>query len=95
MYTLKTSRAIKKISVNEIIYFIFENYYKRIGFSKENVYHSIKRLKTKDLLLLSNKVIEKIPGPCNATELYQSLLRKKNIKVNKAIRSGYLSTKNF
>ena len=33
MDTLKTSRAIKKISVNEIIYFIFENYYKQTGFS--------------------------------------------------------------
>ena len=32
-------------SVNEIKNFIFENYYKQIGFSKENSYYSMKRLK--------------------------------------------------
>ena len=37
-------------SVNEIKNFIFENYYKQIGFSKENSNYSMKRLK-KDLLL--------------------------------------------
>ena len=31
----------KKMSVNETQGFIFENYYKRIGFSKENSYYSI------------------------------------------------------
>ena len=74
------AKALKKISVNEIKEFIFENYYKRIGFSKENSYYSMKRLKKKDLLLLANKLIEKIPGPCNAKEHYQSFIRKKNTK---------------
>ena len=46
--------------------FVFENYYKRIGFYKENSYYSIKRLKKKDLLLLAKKLIEKIPDPHNA-----------------------------
>ena len=32
-------------SVNEMKNFIFENYYKQIGFSKENSYYSMKRLK--------------------------------------------------
>ena len=41
MYTLNIARAIKKMSVNETQGFIFENYYKRIGFSKENSYYSI------------------------------------------------------
>ena len=31
--------------VNEIRDFTFENYYKRIGFSKENSYYSMKHLK--------------------------------------------------
>ena len=44
MYILNTDRAIKKISVNEIRHFVFENYYKRIGFSKES-YYSMNRLK--------------------------------------------------
>ena len=33
------------ISVNEIRDFIFKNYYKRIVFSKESSYYSMKRLK--------------------------------------------------
>ena len=59
--------------------FVFENYYKRIGFSKEKSYCSMKLLK-KDLLLLANKLIEKIPDPRNAKEHYQSFIRKKNTK---------------
>ena len=31
MYTLNINRAIKKMFVNEIRDFIFENYYKQIG----------------------------------------------------------------
>ena len=38
MYILKIARAIKKMSVNEIRDFMFENYYKQIGFSKKNSY---------------------------------------------------------
>ena len=42
MYILNIARAIKKMSVNEIREIIFENYYKKIGFSKENSYSSMK-----------------------------------------------------
>ena len=54
--------------VNEIKDFIIENYYKQIGFSKENSY----------LLLLPNKLLEKIPDPRNAKQHYQSFIRRKN-----------------
>ena len=47
MYILDIAGAINKMSVNEIRDFIFEDYYKRIGFSKENSYYSTKRLKKK------------------------------------------------
>ena len=40
----------------------------------------MKHLKRKDLLLLANKLMEKIPDPCNANEHYQSFLRNKNRK---------------
>ena len=33
---LNISKAIKKMSVNDIRDFVFENYYKRIGFSKKD-----------------------------------------------------------
>ena len=36
MYTLHIPEAIKKMSINKIKDFIFENYYKRIAFSKES-----------------------------------------------------------
>ena len=74
MYILNISRAIKKMSGNKIRDFIFENYYKRIGISKENSHYSMKHLKKKkkkDLLLLANKLIAKIPDPRNAKEHYQ------------------------
>ena len=43
MFILNIANAIKNMSVNKIRYFIFENYYKRIEFSKENSYCSMKR----------------------------------------------------
>ena len=49
MYILNIKRAIKKIYVNEIRDFIFENYHKRMGFSKENSYYSMKLLKKKKI----------------------------------------------
>ena len=48
MYILNINRAIKNISVNKIRDFIFENYHKRIGFSKGNSY-SVKLLKKKKI----------------------------------------------
>ena len=43
MYILNIPSAIKKMSVNEIRDFIFENYYKRIVFSNENRYSLMKK----------------------------------------------------
>ena len=37
MYILNIARAIKKMSVNEIRDFIFENYYKRIELLRKTV----------------------------------------------------------
>ena len=88
MYILNIARAMKKMSVNEIRDFFFE-YYKRIGFSEENSYYSIKRLQKKNLLLLANKLTGKIPDPHNTKEHYQSFIRKKNtksVKQSKIIR---------
>ena len=47
MYIVNIARAMKKMSANEIRDFFFENYYKVIGFSKENSYYSMKCLKKK------------------------------------------------
>ena len=55
MYILNITKAIKKMSINEIKYFIFENYYKRIGFSEETNYYSMKCFRKIELTLLANK----------------------------------------
>ena len=38
-------------------------------------------LEAKDLLLLANKLVEKIPDATNAKEYYKSYLKRKNIKL--------------
>ena len=45
MYILDIARTIKKMSINEIGEFVFENYYKRIEFPKENSFLSINNQK--------------------------------------------------
>ena len=72
------------MSVNEIIEFVFENYYKQIGFSKGNSHYSMKLLKKKQVLLLpAKKLIEKIPDPHNAKEHYHLFIRNKSTKLVK------------
>ena len=56
----------------------------------ENSYYLVKRLERKDLLLLANKLIEKIPYLRNPKKHYQSFLRKKSSKISKTIRNNYL-----
>ena len=84
MYILNIASTIKKITVNELRDFIFENYYKRIGFVTEINYYSMKQLKKKKKkkkdFLLVKKLIENILDPSNAKEHYESLARKKNTK---------------
>ena len=70
MYTLNITKPIKTVSINKIKDFIFEKYYKQIGFSKIFSYNSMKVLNKKDLLLLANKLIKNIPDPCNAKGHY-------------------------
>ena len=59
MYALNITKAIKKMSVNEIRDFIFENYYERIGFSKKNSYYSTKRLKKKRFIVACKQINRK------------------------------------
>ena len=50
----------------------------------------MKRLKKKDLLLLVNKLKEKIPDSRNAKEHYQSFIRKK--KNTKSVKQSKIIT---
>ena len=40
MYILGVIHVVKNMSINKIKDFMFENYYKQIGFSKESSYYS-------------------------------------------------------
>ena len=77
MYVLDIASAIKKIPVNEIRYFIFEDYYKRTDISKENSYYSMKH-QEKIFKMFAIKLKEKIPNPLSAKECYQSFIRKES-----------------
>ena len=62
------------MNANEIGGFVYENYYERIGFSKEENCFSLKRLKKERLLSLANKLIKNVPDSRNAKEHYESFL---------------------
>ena len=64
------------MSVNEIRDFIFENYYKRIGFSSKKTAIIQWNLMKKDLQLFEIELTEKISDPSNANEHYQSFITK-------------------
>ena len=71
---------IQKMAINELRDFIFENYYRRIGFSHGNIYYSVKH-ERKDLILVILK----------NTMIY----KKEKLKVSKTIKSNYSTTKLF
>lgn len=55
MYIFNTTRVIRKIIVNKVRYFIFENYYRQIGSKK-------------DIQLLATCLTETILDPGSARE---------------------------
>ena len=66
MHILNIVNATKKMAVNELEDFIYENYYIQMGFARESSYYSIKHQKKKDLQFFVTKLTEKIPDPSNA-----------------------------
>ena len=59
MYVLNIAKAIKKMSVIEIRDVTFEDPCKLIGFSKENSYCIMKRLKKKKRFIVACKQINR------------------------------------
>ena len=45
MYILNITRATSKMMLNELRNFIHKNYYKPVGFKKEDAYYSLKQQK--------------------------------------------------
>ena len=58
MYILNI-RSVTKMTLKELKEFIFENYYRQNGFSKENSYYSMKYQKKKDFPVFANKLMKK------------------------------------
>ena len=50
---------MKRMTIKQFRDFIFESYYRRIGFTKENSYYSMKHQKKKDLLSFVTKLLKK------------------------------------
>ena len=88
MYIINIASTIKRMSVNEIRDFTFENYYKQIGLSKKNSNYSMKHHERKIYNCLQLNA-------SNAKEHYQSFIKKKNIKSVIQSKDNYLATKNF
>ena len=66
MCILNTRSAIKRMGVKQFKDFISENCYRRIRFTKENSYYSMRCQKKKDLLLVATNLTEKIIDGSNA-----------------------------
>ena len=58
------------MTVKELKDIIFKNYCRRIKFTKENSYYSMKHQKKKDFLLLATKLTEEIADASNIKECY-------------------------
>ena len=79
MYIPNIANVMKKMWDNELRCFIFEKYYKWIGYVVERNYYSVKCFFLKDLLLLPTKLIE-IPDPCNVKKHYKKERKKERKK---------------
>ena len=80
MYILNIAKAMKKMLMKSKTLSL-QTILKELDFLKKTViiqWSAWKKKKKKDLLLITNKLIEKIPDLCDAKEHYQSFIRKKN-----------------
>ena len=59
---------MKRMTIKQFRDFIFESYYRRIGFTKENSYYSMKHQK-KRFIIICNQIIKKT-DPGTAKEYY-------------------------
>ena len=55
MFILSIAEAIRKMSSNEIKNIFFKKHYKKIAFSKESSYYSMKNLKKKVSFTVASK----------------------------------------
>ena len=92
MYNPNILSAIKKLTIKEFKDFLFENFYRQIGFTKENSY-SMKHPKKTELVLLATKLLGKIPDAGNDKEYY--IFEKKKHEISKTIKNNYSETKNY
>ena len=78
------------MAANELRNFIFENYYKRIGFIKQITYYSKQRLR-KRFDIACTEINRKRADPNNVKEYYYSYLKKH--KTSKTIKNNFSATK--
>ena len=54
MYILNIAHAIKQMTIKSLKGFVFENYYKRVGFPKDESCYSMKRYYPQQLKFIEN-----------------------------------------
>ena len=88
IYILNIASAMKKMSVNEIRDFIFENYYEQIGFSKENCCYLMKNdLSSKMTYHQAQSSLQMIPH-CFLQFLMQMFLQRTKCRSSQNSRLG-------
>ena len=83
------------MTVEKIKDFIYENYYRRIGFFQEKSYSSLKHQKKQDSLLLATKLIQKYLVLLILNSTINLICREKNAKLVKRSKIITQQTKTF
>ena len=94
-YVLNISIAVKKMKIKEVKKYLFQKYYRRIGFPRKKGYYSMKHQQKNELLLLATKLIEKILNAFNTKQYHQSYLKRKNTKLEKQSKIVTQQSKTF
>ena len=66
---------MKKKTCNGLIDVIFENYYKQVGYARENSYYTMRQHIKKDLQLFAIKLTGKLLDSRNIKEFYSCYLK--------------------
>ena len=79
---------MKKMSLNEIRDFMFENYYKRIGFSEENNYLFNEKFEGKRFIVACKQVNRKYTWSSQCQRALSIIYKKEKHKTSKTIKNN-------
>ena len=83
LYILNIEK-IKKMTVKDLRLLTFENYYKRIDFTKKGSYYSLKKY----LILFAINLTKKIPDPTKCKEHHELFLKNNRKRIQKTSKNS-------